>query len=375
MTEPWAAGASQGVDGKLRPATLDLETLYRDHHRLVAYLVRGRGIPSESVEDVVHEVFIAAHRRRDRCPDDDVRHWLLGVTSSVCHSHRRSAARRKPPGVALPFPAPQPDPQHQLERKSDVEQLEHALEELDPSQREVFVRVELEGVPVTEVAKLAGVKLNTVYSRLRLARRRVDAALAVRDDGLETPRPHAGGVARRSTWAILFAPFHAATASIALVPIATASLAALATLVAWRPVPFAAHEPVSIAAPCFRVQLRLASAPERVLVPRPLVDQALVPGEPTRVEELGGDAPPAADRQPSAVLRRASPSRTADPDSSSRSPLQDETHLLRGAAKAIEAKDQARAQHLLMEHAERFPQGLLRGERARLQRLIYAPDR
>ncbi len=45
------------------------------------------------------------------------------------------------------------------------------LAEQPSDQREVFVLAELEGLSGPEIAAALGAKLNTVYSRLRLARR------------------------------------------------------------------------------------------------------------------------------------------------------------------------------------------------------------
>jgi RNA polymerase sigma-70 factor (ECF subfamily) len=41
---------------------------------------------------------------------------------------------------------------------------------LDDDKREVFALVEIEGLAVPEVAQMCDIKLNTAYSRLRLAR-------------------------------------------------------------------------------------------------------------------------------------------------------------------------------------------------------------
>jgi len=54
------------------------------------------------------------------------------------------------------------------------------LAELDEDKRELLVLVDLEQVPVPEVAAYLEVPLNTAYSRVRLARRAFEAALANR---------------------------------------------------------------------------------------------------------------------------------------------------------------------------------------------------
>jgi RNA polymerase sigma-70 factor (ECF subfamily) len=48
--------------------------------------------------------------------------------------------------------------------------LQQVLDGLDEKKRAVLVLVELEGLSSPEIAKILGIGLNTVYSRLRAAR-------------------------------------------------------------------------------------------------------------------------------------------------------------------------------------------------------------
>jgi RNA polymerase sigma-70 factor (ECF subfamily) len=52
-----------------------------------------------------------------------------------------------------------------------------ALDALDQDKREVFVAIEIEEHSGPEVAEALGVSVNTVYSRLRLAREEFTTAL------------------------------------------------------------------------------------------------------------------------------------------------------------------------------------------------------
>ncbi|MBC8074000.1 MAG: hypothetical protein IAG13_37115 [Deltaproteobacteria bacterium] len=71
-----------------------------------------------------------------------------------------------------------PDPEQRAELSRAIELVEGFVATLDDDQRTVFVLADLEGVPVPEIAAQLGVNLNTVYSRLRLARRRFERAIA-----------------------------------------------------------------------------------------------------------------------------------------------------------------------------------------------------
>jgi RNA polymerase sigma factor (sigma-70 family) len=66
-----------------------------------------------------------------------------------------------------------------------LEEIETALAELPPEQREAFVAQELEGVSFREMAQRSGVSINTLLSRKRYAVRFLRARLrAVWDDWL-----------------------------------------------------------------------------------------------------------------------------------------------------------------------------------------------
>ena len=56
--------------------------------------------------------------------------------------------------------------------------LDSLLAELDEAQREVFVMADLHDFSAPEIAEITGANLNTVYSRLRLARQTLAAAAA-----------------------------------------------------------------------------------------------------------------------------------------------------------------------------------------------------
>lgn len=58
-------------------------------------------------------------------------------------------------------------------RHAAVDLLDRLVSVLDPNKRQVFVLIELEDVPAKEVAAQLGLSVNTVHSRLRLARQRI----------------------------------------------------------------------------------------------------------------------------------------------------------------------------------------------------------
>lgn len=71
-----------------------------------------------------------------------------------------------------------PGPDALLDARESAHVVTEALRHLEPAQREVFILVELEELPVTEVAVALRIPVNTAYSRLRLARAQFKHAVA-----------------------------------------------------------------------------------------------------------------------------------------------------------------------------------------------------
>lgn len=161
--------------------SFDLAAAFRDHHDFVWRSLAHLGVRSDAIDDAVQDVFVIVHRRGHaydgRVP---LRHWLYGITRNVALKHRERSARaqaRARHDLAGHAP-PTVDP---LGQRDEIATVERFLAELDPDQRSVFVLAELEGHTAPEIAEMLGVKLNTVYSRLRLARVRFERALVVRE--------------------------------------------------------------------------------------------------------------------------------------------------------------------------------------------------
>jgi RNA polymerase sigma-70 factor (ECF subfamily) len=132
------------------------------------------------VDDVVQEVFVVAHRRLSSFEGrSSVKTWLFGILIRVVSDYRRTLRRK---GGLAPLPEVLVDeagehPEALAERKQKVRVLHDLLDELDDDKRAVFVLAELEQMTAPEIVEALGVNLNTVYSRLRAARKGFDAAL------------------------------------------------------------------------------------------------------------------------------------------------------------------------------------------------------
>jgi RNA polymerase sigma-70 factor (ECF subfamily) len=172
------AASSDAVSGA---AGARFRELYEQNFDFVWRTMRYMGIPESSVDDAVQDVFLTAHRRlADFEARSSTRTWLYAITVRVARDQRRGQSRRArmlDRVRDLPHELPR-TPFEQTARAEMARALQAVLERLNEDQRDVFVLADLEGVSVPEIATAMNVNVNTIYSRLRLARGVIARALA-----------------------------------------------------------------------------------------------------------------------------------------------------------------------------------------------------
>lgn len=136
-----------------------------------------------AAEDVAQEAFLRAWRRASSWRGQGaVAAWLCRIAVRCAHDHIRKAARRRRLAELLLRGSP-PDPEgldagDHAEAIRNRTELESALRNLPPSEREALILKEVAGMTYREIAGLAGLPLGTVQSRIHRARRRLAAALS-----------------------------------------------------------------------------------------------------------------------------------------------------------------------------------------------------
>jgi RNA polymerase sigma-70 factor (ECF subfamily) len=167
-----------------RTAAPTLEAVFRQHHDFVWSSVRRLGAPPGSVDDAVQEVFLIVARKLAQLERPEaLRTWLFRIAIGVVRNHRRGHARRAQRDALAGQQQPSHAPDEYARHEAAAELLE-LLEVLDEGKRAVFVLATFEQLSAPEIAEALGLNLNTVYSRLRLAREQLERAVARRK---ETP--------------------------------------------------------------------------------------------------------------------------------------------------------------------------------------------
>jgi RNA polymerase sigma-70 factor (ECF subfamily) len=165
------------------PRLTDFRTMYDENFDFVWRNLRRLGVASAEADDKAQEVFVVAHRRFSDFEDrgHGARAWLYQIVLRVASDARRH--RRRHPedpdgGDSLMHESIAPTQADSLERREALGVLDRALATIEVARRAVLVLHEIEEMTAPEIAEVLGIPLNTVYSRLRVARVELEAALA-----------------------------------------------------------------------------------------------------------------------------------------------------------------------------------------------------
>lgn len=173
-------------------------TVRSERARLRAYIRRWIADAAEA-EDILQESLyelVLAHRMMQ--PVEQAGAWLARVARNrIIDRFRRRGAREQrlelradetdaaDGALADLLPAADAGPEAAAMRALLLAEIETALAQLPPEQREVFIAQELEGISFRELAERLGVSINTLLSRKRYAVRFLRARLrTVWDDWL-----------------------------------------------------------------------------------------------------------------------------------------------------------------------------------------------
>jgi RNA polymerase sigma-70 factor (ECF subfamily) len=180
------AGASPTAAGPV-----DFQTLYKQQLAYVWRTLRRLGVRERDLPDLVHDLFVVVFRKVSQYdPSRPVKPWLFGIAFRVVSDYRRSARYRRevlgdPPETKDHAPAAD----EQLAVNEAREFVTKILDELDLERRAVFVMHDLDEQPVSQIAATLDIPTATAYSRLRLAREDVAAAMKrwrAREEGRRT---------------------------------------------------------------------------------------------------------------------------------------------------------------------------------------------
>lgn len=148
----------------------ELDYVHRSFRRL--------GARYFEVDDLTQDLFVALRRTwSEYDPTRPLRPYLFGFAFRIAAAHKRKRRREVAMGIGSEVDDKGPGPDEQLQSKQSRAMLLAALDRIPLPRRAVLVMHELDDVPVAEIASVLSIPLFTVYSRLRKARRELQAGI------------------------------------------------------------------------------------------------------------------------------------------------------------------------------------------------------
>lgn len=160
--------------------------LYREQLGYVYSVLRRLGGPAESLEDLCHDVFMTAFRKRaDYDGSRPIKPWLFGIAFRLMLNVKRKATVECDDQPLVALEDTRANPEQVLAQRQAQTALQRAISRLEPDRRAVFLMHDLDGHAAPDIARELEIPLNTAYSRLRLAR----ADILKQTEGLRSGGP------------------------------------------------------------------------------------------------------------------------------------------------------------------------------------------
>jgi RNA polymerase sigma-70 factor (ECF subfamily) len=145
--------------------------IFDEHYAFVWRSVLHLGVSQAAADDAAQEVFLVVHRRLGSYDTSQpLRAWLWGIARHVAANQRRTAMRDARRLTTLA--ADRSEISDDAERLRELAFVREIVLEMDEPLRDVLVLSDIEGLTAVEIASALEVNVNTIYSRLRIARQR-----------------------------------------------------------------------------------------------------------------------------------------------------------------------------------------------------------
>lgn len=145
------------------------------HYAGLWRFLRRMDLPSHRADDVAQAAFLVALERLPRIMAGCERAFLYATAIRIAHGVRRRAQREVLGGDPDLDSSPQPSPEDFAHQKRARELFDALLDSIDRESRAVFVRFEVDGLTIPEIASALAISREAATCRLRRARKQFRA--------------------------------------------------------------------------------------------------------------------------------------------------------------------------------------------------------
>lgn len=152
------------------------EHLYETYAASIERWVRRLAGPTADVEDLMHDVFVVAIRRRSEFRGEArLSTWLFRITENVVRKRRfrlrlRGLLNFRHRGDLEFTTTPSPTPLEEIERRQEHARLYTALDRLPEKYRTLVILCDIEGLSAVDAGQLLDLSPNVIWVRVHRAR-------------------------------------------------------------------------------------------------------------------------------------------------------------------------------------------------------------
>lgn len=148
-------------------AFAELSRRYRElYSRFAVRMVGSR----DEAEDVFQSALIRAYRAIDRCRDPErFGAWLYQIVANECRTFVSRRARRDRRIIRDELQLNEAAVDHTAETRDTLEDVQYALNQLDPDQREAFILKYVEELSYEEMTEITGAGISALKMRVKRA--------------------------------------------------------------------------------------------------------------------------------------------------------------------------------------------------------------
>jgi RNA polymerase sigma-70 factor (ECF subfamily) len=146
-----------------------------EHYAGLWRFLRRMGLPSDRADDVAQTAFLVAFERLPRIIAGSERAFLYATAIRIAHGVRRRAQREVLGADLDRDSSPYPSPEDFAQQKRARELFDALLDSIEREPRAVFVRFEVDGLTIPEIARALAISREAATCRLRRARKQFRA--------------------------------------------------------------------------------------------------------------------------------------------------------------------------------------------------------